>query len=88
MSVTIPFPPEIEAKLRERAAASGKDVDAFIREAVEEKLGRSTAADKTAGQWTAEFDAWMREVAARAPSYPPGFVLDDSREKIYEGRGE
>jgi hypothetical protein len=30
----------------------------------------------------------MREVAARAGRYPPGFMVDDSRETIYEGRGE
>jgi hypothetical protein len=38
--------------------------------------------------WTKGFDAWMHEVAARAGQYPPGFVVDDSRETIYEGRGE
>jgi hypothetical protein len=38
--------------------------------------------------WTKEFDAWMHEVAARAGQYPPSFVFDDSRETIYEGRGE
>jgi hypothetical protein len=38
--------------------------------------------------WQAQFDSWMQEVAARAGQYPPGFVVDDSRETIYEGRGE
>ena len=33
-------------------------------------------------------DAWMADVQKRAHRYPPGFVLDDSRESIYEGRGE
>jgi hypothetical protein len=88
MSLTIPFTPEIEALLRERAAASGKDVGTFVREVVEEKLARADASEKSAGQWTAEFNAWMQEVAARASAYPPGFVVDDSRESIYEGRGE
>jgi hypothetical protein len=39
-------------------------------------------------EWAKLFDTWMREVAARAGQYPPGFVVDDSRETIYEGRGE
>ena len=33
-------------------------------------------------------DAYLREVAERAGRYPEGFVADDSRETIYEGRGE
>ena len=88
MSVVIPFPPEIEAKLRARAAAAGKDVGTFVREAVEEKLAFGVPQRKSPEAWAAEFEAWMREVADRAPSYPDGFVVDDSRESIYEGRGE
>jgi hypothetical protein len=38
--------------------------------------------------WQGRFDAYLREVAARAGRYPPGFAVDDSRETIYEGRGE
>ena len=39
-------------------------------------------------EWKRHLDAWMHEVAARADRYPKGFVLDDSRDAIYEGRGE
>ena len=35
-----------------------------------------------------KFDAWMMEVQARADRYPTGFVMDDSRESIYEGYSE
>jgi hypothetical protein len=38
--------------------------------------------------WRRLFDAYLREVAARASRYPAGFVVDDSRDSIYEGRGE
>jgi hypothetical protein len=38
-------------------------------------------------EWPRAFDAWMAEVQARAGRYPPGFIVDDSRESIYEGRG-
>ena len=32
--------------------------------------------------WQKAFDEWMREVAARAHLYPPGFQLDVSREAM------
>ncbi len=38
MTITLSLPPETEKKLVERAARSGKDVNAFILEAIEEKL--------------------------------------------------
>ncbi len=92
MTVTISLPAETEAKLRERAAATGKDVSTLVREAVEEKLsatnGNSATASIPYGRWSAEFTAWMNDVAKRAPMYPPGYVADDSRESIYEGSGE
>ena len=40
------------------------------------------------GDWKRLFDAYLCEVAARAGRYPRGFVVDDSRDAIYEGRGE
>ncbi len=44
--------------------------------------------EKPKDGWILELDNWMRDVAARAPAYPEGFVVDDGRESIYEGRGE
>ena len=38
--------------------------------------------------WRQLFDAYLREVAARTGRYPEGFVVDDSREAIYEGQSE
>jgi len=92
MTVTLTLQPETEAKLRERAAASGKDVSTLVREAVEEKLSaadaRKATDDMPYARWFAEFGAWMDDVAKRAPMYPQGYVANDSRESIYEGRGE
>jgi hypothetical protein len=46
MTLEIELSPELEAKLRERAAAAGKDIVAFAREAVEEKIrGRESVAE-------------------------------------------
>jgi hypothetical protein len=39
-------------------------------------------------EWKNRFDAWMAEVQARVNRYPPGFVMDDSRESIYQDCGE
>ncbi len=33
-----------------------------------------------------ELDEWCREAQLRANRYPPGFILDDSRETIYGER--
>lgn len=38
MTITISLPPETVEKLEAQAAASGKDVETFVREAVEAKL--------------------------------------------------
>jgi len=37
-------------------------------------------------EWQRELDAWRLEAQSRANRYPPGFVLDDSRETIYGER--
>ncbi len=52
--------------------------------------GRAVQAldDLSYDEWKKAFDAWMADVEARTHRYPPGFILDDSRESIYEGCGE
>jgi hypothetical protein len=85
MTLTLSFPPETEARLRERAAASGEDVETIVRRAVEEKLALphvARQAELTHEQWSAALRAW-------AASHPPvTHFVDDSRESIYAGRGE
>jgi hypothetical protein len=85
MTLTLSFPPETEAKLRQRAAAADKDVETLVREAVDEKLaaeGPVGPEGKTGEELAAEFLAWVE-------SHPPvTHFVDDSRESIYAGRGE
>jgi plasmid stability protein len=85
MTLTLSFPPDTEAKLRERAAASGKDVETIVREAVDEKLAGDAPvgpAGKSGEQLAAERLAWVE-------SHPPvTHFVDDSRDSIYAGRGE
>ena len=81
--------------LSERAASLKITVEQFVapllRRAGSENSNGQTAhvpADPPYDEWKTGFDAWMADVQARAHRYSPGFVLDDSRESIYEGCGE
>jgi hypothetical protein len=84
MTLNISLSPESEAKLRERAAAAGKDVTAFVRETIEEKLAagpdNGSASDSPrqgTDEWFAKFNEWVA-------SHPPReFLADDSRDAIY-----
>ncbi len=89
MTLHVPLSEEAEARLRECAAAEGKDVPTIVAEAIEEKLRilEEEAADRqrrprTTEEWVAEFRRWV------ASHKPVGHFVDDSRESIYEGRGE
>jgi plasmid stability protein len=46
MTLHISITPAVEAKLRKRAAAVGKGVNDFVREAVEEMLAQDTSFEK------------------------------------------
>lgn len=46
MSVTIEIPVEIEATLRQHAARTGQDVNAFVLRAVEEKIAKANTFDE------------------------------------------
>ncbi len=87
MTLHIDLAPEDEARLREQAAAAGKDVSTFAQEALQEVLRLEAEADDerprlSREQRLAEFLAWADG------AQPLGYIVDDSRESIYEGRGE
>jgi hypothetical protein len=46
MTLEIPLTPEMEHRLRERAAAAGKDVTAFVLDALADKLSAPVCFDK------------------------------------------
>jgi len=90
MSLNIQLTPEVEAKLRARAEAEGKDPAAFALEAVTEKLAGPNGSGSHAAAHD-RLDAWERfvtEMRQHAKNLPPHHFVDDSRESIYEGRGE
>jgi hypothetical protein len=87
MTLHISFDAETEAKLRETADATGKCVENFVREAVEEKLGISTVSTGPLPQQQNDrWRAWVADMALLNKNHTG--VVDDDRESIYAGRGE
>jgi hypothetical protein len=85
MTLTLQLTPDVETKLRERAAAAGKDPVGFALDALQEKLGfidGSSSNEASPEEWVKEWRTW----AAAHPKL--SFEVDDSRESIYAGRGE
>ncbi len=78
-------------RLAERAAANNISVDDFVTSVLDRlaEVGRSAPEPPIpliGDAWQAELEAWKRDAESRAGRYPPGFVLDDSRETIYRER--
>ena len=90
MTLQIPLSPETEAKLLERAASEGKDPATFVVEAIQQKLDGSNGSGTrpTLEDRTAAWDRFVTHMRQWTQNLPPGHRIDDSRETIYEGRGE
>jgi hypothetical protein len=82
MTVTLHLQPETEQKLRDKAARAGQTLEAYLEQLAAASVGSSGAAHLSAEEWIAEFRAWV------ASHKPLATLADDSRESIYEGRGE
>jgi hypothetical protein len=84
MNLRIEVPSNLELLLRKRAEEEGVPVEAIVLAAVTDKLVPHTASltECTPDQ----FSAWLRTWADRFPKLD--VLIDDSRESIYEGRGE
>src|SRR5208283_622620 len=84
-------PEDIFRRLAARAAALNISVDDLVQPALDRLADTATTAPVsqlplTGDAWHAELNAWKRDAESRAGRYPPGFVLDDSRETIYRER--
>jgi hypothetical protein len=89
MTLTLALPPDVESKLLRHAAATGKDPAAFVQETLEEKLASFSEPRLTAAQRAAAWDGWVEHMRSWADNnLPRRHRVDDSRESIYEGRGE
>jgi hypothetical protein len=85
----IPLSPEKEAKLRERAAAMGKDVAEYVLEVVEEELTITEPPSAEPLPSSQHPDPWLKTFREWIASHDHiKTVADDSRESIYAGRGE
>jgi hypothetical protein len=83
MNLTLHLSAELEAKLREQAKAEGKPLEDVALEALQDKLVLEEEGRLPRDKWHARFDAFLASI----PHTNATFV-DDSRESIYEGRGE
>jgi predicted DNA-binding protein len=85
MTLTLQIPPDIESQLSQLAIVTGRTVEAFVLEALEEKLSTAPGCEEplSAISRLEEFRDWF----ASHPSSKAA-DLDDSRESIYDGRGE
>jgi hypothetical protein len=88
------IPDDTFQRLAQRAAERNTAVEQLITPllelAVGGPVGQQTALlpEAPLDDWKKKFDDWMADVQARAGRYPAGFVMDDSRESIYEGCGK
>jgi len=78
-------------RLAARAAALNISVDDLVQPALDRLAETGTSPPEpplplTGDAWHAELNAWKRDAESRTGRYPPGFVLDDSRETIYRER--
>ncbi|MFO0881566.1 MAG: hypothetical protein U0840_30060 [Gemmataceae bacterium] len=76
-------------KLVERAAALNVTVEELVRPALEQLTQNGATNPQlplTGEAWKRELEAWKKDAASRADRYPPGHILNDSRETIYGER--
>ena len=89
MTLSIPLSAEVEARLRERAAADGKDVAEYVLSVVEEDLAMTGPAPSLVSDSPQQKDQWEKALDAWAAGHPRlDTMADDSRDSIYEGCGE
>jgi hypothetical protein len=92
---SLTIPDELFERLTKRAAALNVTVEELIAplldvaaESAQSGHLSPSPTEEPFDDWKKKFDSWMVDVRARAHRYPPGFVMDDSRESIYERSGE
>lgn len=84
MVLRLQLSPELEARLVEQAATIGKSPETLALEALEEKLIVEPVAPTER-----DHQAWRARLQAIIDRHPVvDHFVDDSRDSIYEGRGE
>ncbi|HEY2840380.1 MAG TPA: hypothetical protein VGJ26_14585 [Pirellulales bacterium] len=85
MNLILHLTPETEARLKKQATLTGRSPEELALEALQERLASDVLPQESlsASSRIAQFREWLSE-------HPESSVarLDDSRESIYDGRGE
>ena len=88
---TLTLPDDTYHQLAQLAATRQLAIDQLISELVE-RAGQPAApaapAVLSGDAWVRQLEAITQGILARAGRYPAGFTLDDSRDTMYQGRGE
>jgi hypothetical protein len=87
----VTVPQETFRRLSEKATALNISVEEFVKLALDRFVEPGACSTEsllplTGDAWWVELDAWKRDAEKSAERYPPGFVLDDSRETMYRER--
>ena len=86
MTVTLELKPEVEERIKQRAAEKGLSVQAFIETVIDADVDRQS--DKSFHE-TATVDEWQKALDDLIRDFPQHPVLSDeaiSRESIYRER--
>ena len=85
--LTLDLPPAVEQELKEKAARQGQTLEEYLRSLAIRDLAASPVLAYPPGFASAE--EWVKAFREWAASHQPeGHFVDDSRESIYDGRGE
>jgi hypothetical protein len=86
MSVTLELKPEIEERIRAKAAEQGLPVEKFLEAVIEDDISRGSQLPfhetATPEEWEAALDRFIHSPSFQNISWP----VDDSRESIYRER--
>jgi hypothetical protein len=86
MTVTLELKPEVEERIKQKAAEKGLTVEAFIKTVIDADVGVQT--EKSFAE-TATPEEWKKALRDWIENFPPHPVLSDeaiSRESIYSER--
>ncbi len=86
LDIHLQLPPEYIDALRQHAAASGEDIDAYVSHLITDHLQSDATCTRRPNFAPQVFTQWLNSWAARHPQLQHG--IDDSRESIYAGCGE
>lgn len=86
LPVNLQLSSEHVAMLRQMAADSGLDLDAYVSQMIVEHLNAQPWPTRRTHGPRSDFGEWFQAWAAKHPQL--SHVIDDSRESIYEGCGE